>query len=494
MTITEPTSTVTSEAPPGGLTWSDLRTGAHLEIEHGTMRVPLDHADTGGRWIDIAVTRRRADDPTARRGVLMAINGGPGGCYGLGCAFPEALASSRLGRVFDLVGFDPRGTGDSTPVLADIVAPEAPFDSRPGDELLEVLAQDALRRERACHRSADLMPHVTTRNIARDIDCLRDALGEDRISFIGYTYGTYLGAVFGEMFPDRLFRLVLDSCVHPGWDWREQAMAQGRAGRANVELWADWTARRHERFGLGRDAAAVLDRVEAAAALLGEQVENRPLRSLYDGAVGNRSADRSRWADLADLVGVIADADADAAVARAWRLLATERVWPPVETEGETRSAVLEAVTSEKPWPRDPAVYERDVRLYRERYPYGYGALRATPWVGTFLSYEPSEPPTDLSVRRYPQGLVVHADGDPVDAYEGGAAMASFLDHRLVTVEDCGQHEIFSFARNAEVDAIVEAFLVDGVLPDSDVRCASGVPRPDVAPDEDAMHTQEVGR
>ena len=164
----------------------------------------------------------------------------------------------------------------------------------------------------------------------------------------------------------------------------------------------------------------------------------------------------------------------DTAVAYRW--LGQEKVWPPAETEGETRCGVLDAVTLEKPWPADLEEYYADMRHFRERYPYGYGVMRAQPWVGAFRTFTPAESPTVLT-RRYP-GLIVHADGDPIDHYEGGAAMADRLGHRLVTVADCGQHEIYGLRGNAAVDEVVDAYLVDGRFPGGDVTCESTVPRP----------------
>nr|WAS29220.1 putative tripeptidylaminopeptidase [Streptomyces sp.] len=469
-------------APPGGgaaSAWLPAAAPTHAPVEHAVVEVPMDYSDPAGRRLSIAVSRLRAKDPARRRGILLLVNGGPGGYFGLGRGFPAALAHTGLTEVYDLIGFDPRGTGDSTPLRGEITPTAAPFDSRPPDSAFAVISEDfRIREEGNLRAGGELRPHVSTPNTARDMDVIRAVLGEDRLNYLGYTYGTYLGAVYGALFPDRLDRSVLDSCVHPDWSWREQAMAQGRANRDNVEAWAAWAARRDGHFGLGSSGEQVLATVEAAAAAITATPGAVPLRSLFDGAMGNRSADRSKWRELADLVADVRTGGAEAA----GKWLANEKVWPPSETEGETRCGVLDAVTVEKDWPADLEVYYEDMRRFREHFPYGYGVMRAQTWVGAFRTFTPPERPVELSARGYPAGLVVHAEGDPTDHYEGGAAMAARLGHRLITVADSGQHEIYGFVRNPDVDRLVEGYLVDGVLPD-DTSCPSTVSRPDVPAD-----------
>ncbi|MFC8858588.1 alpha/beta fold hydrolase [Streptomyces sp. NPDC057144] len=469
-------------------TWAPAPSGDG--VEHATVQVPLDYADPAGATLTIAVSRRRATDPARRRGVLLALNGGPGGYFGLGRRFAQVLAATPLAEVYDLIGFDPRGTGDSTPLHAEITPRRTPVDSRPPESAFPLLAEDARDREEGNRRGGGAhRPHFSTRNVARDMDVLRAVLGEPVINYLGYTYGTYAGAVYGAMFPERLDRSVLDSCVHPDWTWREQLMAQGAAHRANVDAWAQWTARRCGHFGLGSSAAEVLDAVERTVAHVETLPDGVRLRTLLDSALGSRSADRARWSELGRMVGSLAGADGPTAAA----LLADERIWPPEETEGATRCGVLDAVILEKDWPDDLETYYADMRRFRARHPYGCGVTRAQPLPGAFRTFTPPEPPTRLVRDGYPAGLVVHADGDPVDHYPGGVALARRLGHRLVTVADSGQHEIYAFQRNKQVDEVVEAYLVDGVLPEGDVTCPSTVARPDLPEDDAGGHPDGVG-
>jgi pimeloyl-ACP methyl ester carboxylesterase len=456
-------------------------------LEYATIEVPRDYADPGGERLTLALSRRRATAPERRRGILLAVNGGPGGDWGHGRALPDKYAGTPLHEVYDLIGFDPRGTGASTPLHAEVTVPRAPFDSRPPDSVFATLAEDMRLREEACARAGgELRPHISTRNTARDMDVVRAVLGEDTLNFVGYAYGAYVGAVYGSMFPAHLDRSVLDSCVNPDWTWREQFLWQGDAVQRNVDRWAEWTGERHGHFGLGTSAAQVLATVEEVAARLEGLSHGVQVRTLFDGAVGNRAADRGQWTELGILVGRLretADRGGSGAGDACRGLLSQQGTWRPGDSEGDLRCGVLEAITLEHAWPADLEVYYQDMRDFRKRFPYGYGVLRAQPWVGAFRTFEAPEAPAVLTRDGYPAGLVVQADGDPMDHYAGGVAMAERLGHHLLTVEDSGEHEVYVLGGNPHVDEVVHRYLVDGVLPPARVSCPGRVPRPDVPAD-----------
>ncbi|GHH51044.1 alpha/beta fold hydrolase [Streptomyces candidus] len=460
-------------------------TGAdeHGPVEETTIEVPRDYADPGGERLTLAVSRRRASDPARRRGVLLSLNGGPGGDWGLARRLSGKFVGTPVHEVYDLIGFDPRGMGDSTRLYAEVAAPEAPFDSRPPDSDFELLAEDMRRRELGCERGGgDLRPHISTRNIARDLDVIRAVLDEPKISFVGFAYGTAVGAVYATLFPSRLDRSVLDSCVNPEWNWYEQFLSQGDAIRRNVDRWAGWAGERDGHFGLGRTPEEVLGTVEEVVALL-EKAGAPHLRTLLDGAMGYRTADRAQWEQLGTLVGDLRTAASAADTERVAELLAGQRQWRPTDNEGELRIGVLDAITLESDWPTDLDGYYATMRTYRERYPYGYGVLRAQPWVGTFRTFRAPEPPVTITGGDFPSGIVVQSDGDIMDHYAGGVAMAERLGHHLITVEDSGEHEIYVLGDNSRVDALVHAYLVSGELPPARTTCPGAAPRPAVSPD-----------
>jgi hypothetical protein len=280
-----------------------------------------------------------------------------------------------------------------------------------------------------------------------------------------------------------LDRSVLDSCVNPQWTWREQFLWQGDAVQRNVDQWAAWAGERDGHFGLGRSAGEVLATVEEVVAGLEQQPGHPHLRTLLDGAVGTRSSDRAQWADLGRLLGELRTAVGSGDLERADTLLSNQGTWRPGDSEGDLRIGVLEAITLEHEWPADPEVYYQDMREFRKRFPYGYGVLRAQPWVGAFRTFAAAELPTAIRRDGYPVGVIVQADGDPMDHYAGGVAMAELLGHHLITVADSGEHEVYVLGGNHQVDAHVHRYLVEGVLPPARTVCAGKFPRPELAPD-----------
>ncbi|RSM50890.1 hypothetical protein DMA12_01750 [Amycolatopsis balhimycina DSM 5908] len=203
----------------------------------------------------IEISRTKASDPALRQGVVLLNPGGPGGG---GLAMPLETRGSELARHFDVIGFDPRGVGRSSALKCERIPDTRPATSRPADAGFTAFAEYARAHEAACRPAGGgIRPFINTANTARDMDVIRAALGESRINYLGYSYGTYLGAVYGSLFPRRLNRSVLDSSVHPSWLWREQAEQQSVANRFNVEQWATWVGRRDRTYHLGKSPVEV---------------------------------------------------------------------------------------------------------------------------------------------------------------------------------------------------------------------------------------------
>ncbi|WP_084715948.1 alpha/beta fold hydrolase [Saccharothrix syringae] len=435
----------------------------HEGLDCAELVLPLDYARPAEEKISLVISRRRATDPARRRGVLVLNPGGPGGS---GLGMPLYLANSGAAQVYDLIGFDPRGVGGSTALTCNTVPPLTKLDSRPADEDFPRWAAEARAAEEACQRSAGgIRQFINTPNTARDLDVVRAVLGEEKINYLGYSYGTYLGAVYGSLFPRRLNRSVLDSSVHPEWIWREQFRAQAVALRRNVEQWAEWVAQRDEHFKLGTDAAGVMATVEGVAASLAAQPVADNTRTDFDAAMGVGTRYRPLWSQLADAVTRLrARQPAESAL-----LMARS-------AQDELVSGVFNTVTCEVDWPTDLETYYEDMRVFRERYPYGFGVVRAAPTTCAFRTFTPPEPEVVLKRDGYPVGVVVQAEGDTQTQYESGPAMAARLGHNLLTVLDEGRHGIYG-SKNACVNRVVDRYLVDGVLPPSSSTCP-GDPRP----------------
>jgi pimeloyl-ACP methyl ester carboxylesterase len=455
------------------VTWSTGDVDDRLEV--AAVEVPLDYSRPAGERVTLAISRVRCHDPAARRGALLSLNGGPAGNWGKGVRLPLRFAGTPLARHYDLIGMDPRGTGRSTPLYREDPQPRAGFNTRPGDADFALIADDARRMYEGCARTGGaLREQITSANIARDIDVVRGVLGERRLSFVCYGGPTYIAAVYGTMFASHVDRMVLDSARNTDVDWRGQFHSQVTAIYDNVHAWARWVGERDTRFGLGPSEPAVLGAAEDAAL--------RTSTSHFDVAMGIGTRHRPLWAIMADVVAALrspsaGDDDAQAAVQK----LAGLDAWAPGEPK-ELVQSVTEAATGEDDWPADLETYYADMRLAREKYPYGYGVQRFQPQVPTFWTDRKMEKPPAIRRDGFGPGLVVHGTGNTMLTHADGETTAARLGFSLISVADEGHNEVFAVRGNKAVDEHVHAYLIDGVLPPPRVTCP-GPARPEIAPD-----------
>ncbi|WP_224285657.1 alpha/beta fold hydrolase, partial [Streptomyces sp. LS1784] len=203
-------------------------------VQCATLKVPLDYADPGGRTVDVALAMVPAADRKQRIGALLLNPGGPGNSGVDMVRWGWKGYQGPLHDRYDLVGFDPRGAGDTTPVhcLDDRTRDQWDATDDPAYDHGRILAE-------ACRaRHADLLPHLGTRDTARDLDVLRGALGERRLDFLGFSYGTHLGARYAEEFPERTGRLVLDGAVDHSVPATRLGIEQAVAAEAGLRAFA----------------------------------------------------------------------------------------------------------------------------------------------------------------------------------------------------------------------------------------------------------------
>src|SRR5215207_9202120 len=190
--------------------------------ECGELVVPLNYREPQGATIALAVARVPATDPAARIGSLFLNPGGPGQPGFEELPMMYAALPAALPTRFDIVGFDPRGVGESAPVRcfaspeesAVFFAAEPRVPVGPDEEAALLRSYGDLAR-RCGERNAALLPHLSTFNVAQDLDRLRQAVGDERLTYWGVSYGTYLGATYANLFPDRIRAMVLDGVINP---------------------------------------------------------------------------------------------------------------------------------------------------------------------------------------------------------------------------------------------------------------------------------------
>ncbi|RJQ81738.1 alpha/beta hydrolase [Pseudonocardiaceae bacterium YIM PH 21723] len=451
-------------------TWAPCDTKGELaKLDCATIAVPLNYRAPDQERISVTISRLKAKDASKRRGVLLLNPGGPGGD---GIGMPAYLAAQRVSQNYDLIGFDPRGVGRSTPLNCEVSPFPEGLSTRPADSEFPKWTEMARANEEGCANAAGgIRPYINTPNTARDMDVIRGVLGEKKINYLGYSYGTYLGAVYGSLFPAYLDRNVLDSSVHPEWLWREQFKQQAVGALENVTAWSGWAAQYDARYHLGTTQDAVLATLNSVALKLRERKVDDG--SGFDAAIGSYTRYREAWLEVADLV-VKRKAEVDGAAPANADAIEAQRLMAQLGIP-QLANGVFETVTCEADWPRDLNAYYADMRQYRQTYPWGFGVLRAAPWNCAFRSFTPADPLTNLERKGYPTGLVIQAENDAQTQYDGGPAMARRLNDNLVSVADDGTHGMYAYNKCAS--DIIDRYLIDGVLPGSSTVCTS-IPRP----------------
>ena len=464
-------TTPTSGTPAPGastLTWTPCG-----RFECATLPVPLDHDQPAGRQIGIALNRRRATSPTRRIGSLLVNPGGPG-VSGTDL-LPVLLdrVSDSVQAQFDVVGFDPRGTGRSAPISC---LPDAELDRYfaldpvPDDAAEKAaLIQGVQRFVAGCQqRSGDLLPHVGTADAARDMDLIRAALGDEKLTYVGFSYGTSLGASYAQQFPTRVRALVLDAAVDPAADTLTLNRVQGQGFDSAFEAFAA-DCRATTTCSWQPQGGAT----KAAFLALAARVDGTPLTA------GRRKAgpselflgvaaflyEQDTWPALARALaqaeignGTLVLAGSDALIGR-----------NPNGTYKNEQEANAAINCLDKPAPKDVAVYERAAAEAARTAP-AFGPAIA--WSGLICGLWPvpvvgkAEP---LRAPGSPPILVIGTTNDPATPFVWAEAMASQLERgRLLRHEGEGHT---AYGEDACTTRITDTYLLTLTLPPGDLRC-----------------------
>ncbi|GAA3831299.1 alpha/beta hydrolase [Streptomyces phyllanthi] len=479
----------TPPVPAPRLDWSPCIPGGRFDC--ATAKVPLDYGAPGGRTVDLAVIRRKATDPGRRIGTLFYNPGGPGGPGTV--QMPQNYESfpQEVRERFDIVSWDPRGIGNSTAMncFADPEEATAWSASKPAgfpvgerERKTWIAAYKDLTR-RCQQRDPELLRHVSTADTARDLDQLRQSVGESQLSYLGMSYGTILGATYANLFPGKVRAMVLDSNIDPqAWTNR----ASRSEPRPTTFL----------RMGADRSAAATLDQFltlcgstttahcafSAGSPKATREKFDQLLRRLrehpvgtwtYAGTVGDAINSlyivHPGWTDLA---GRLQDL---------WQGRVPEPSEPPTPspiphpnpyTGDEQGASVL---CGDSPNPRDPGVYhaleEAAARAGDAGRFWAWAAEPCATWPTRAANQYngPWNNPTAHPV------LVVGTTYDPATPYAGAQAMAKELANaRLLTNNGYGHTALVN--SSSCVKAHESRYLIDGTLPPPGTTCRQDTP------------------
>jgi pimeloyl-ACP methyl ester carboxylesterase len=462
------TSASSGSSADSSLSWhSCTEQGASLQC--ASLQVPLDYSRPAGRKITLALSEVPATAPASKRqGVLLVNPGGPGGS-GLGlAAFVAQGLNPSVASEYTIVGFDTRGVGSSVPSLH---CDRSFFSRARPDYIPSSAAEEQENIDRAKEYAADcekkygwLLPYMTTENIARDMDSIRAALGQQQINYFGYSYGTYIGQVYATLFPHRLRRMVLDSVVDPNGVWWTDNIDQDYAFEGRLQAFFAWMAQYNSVYHLGSTAAQVSASFYQARADLAAHPIPGPSGPLigpdeFDDTMLIGGYDNSYWPGLA---GALTEYLRDNSTSD----MVTQYDQEGVQNENEF--AVYTAVEcADVNWPRNWATWNTDTRQVYATAPF---EAWDNAWYNAACAFWPVKGPAkplQIKGAGLPGILMLQGTLDPATPYAGAQAAHRLLPSaRMVVVEGSGNHgQSLADPPDNCVNGYLNRYLATGALP-----------------------------
>ncbi|ADD44004.1 alpha/beta hydrolase [Stackebrandtia nassauensis] len=434
------------------------------KVDCATVAVPLDWSDPNGETIDIGLARRRATNPDERIGSILMDPGGPGGS-GVQLVKDGGVFTGAVDERFDTIGFDPRGVNTSTQVKCDpeltqtaraAMDPRTPKEYERTVELSGELAADC--RE----KTGPLYDHVSNLDVVKDMEAIRVALGEGKLNFVGYSYGTLMGQQYAEAYPDKIRAMVMDGNMdHSITSTYKHMATQVKAAEDIFVEFADWC---------DTDAKCALNGMDTRK-VYGELRDKAKAGELTDPSTGDkidfntfssfipRNARPNNWAGLADNLKALYEGKGKVAktMVKAEPInLPVQAMWCqdwdlPVGGFGEWTKLRKKLA---KKYPNTQWTSNLDNSLMCEGYP-----------------GETTNPQERLDIDDAPPLVMLGNLHDPATVYSWSKAAAKQSGASLITYEGFG-HTIYAYGRKSEcVNDAVDDYLIDLKVPQDGLRC-----------------------
>ncbi len=472
-TSTAPTTTpgrdrsgtsTTTVPPTAALEW----TGCDGGLECAELAVPVDHARPAGETLTLGLARRTATGD--RIGSLLVNPGGPGGSATSFVAnknFPAELTER-----FDIVGFDPRGTGRSEALscrthLLDLYDADPTLDDG-ADKKALLDASTAFVNECATNHG-DLLEHLGTVDVARDMEMVRASLGDEQLSYLGYSYGTSIGQQYARLFPTRVRAMVLDGVVDPSSTGIESAVAQAKGFTATLDAFIEDCAANDD-CGLDAPAGDVIDDVFAAsekAPIPAEKADRPATPGVVTLAVTQAMYSEGLWPTLARGLGQAQAGNADGLVALADSYLKRNPDGSyPSGFEIYFAVSCLDAA-----WPTDPDAFFDAAASAGAAYP-RFGEAVVNDYVRCALWPVPPQPLEAVTeaVEGLPPIVVISTTGDPATPYQSGVEVAGEIPGAVLVTNEGDRHTIYTQGKPC-IDDPVTTYLVALTPPAEDLTC-----------------------
>lgn len=471
---TEPTDETTAEstddtdAPAGTLHWEDRGD----QLQTAVLEVPVDYNDPDGPTFELFLARRLADDQENKIGTLLVNPGGPGAggadfAYSAGFIYQTPLLER-----FDILGWDPRGTGYSMPAIDcidDYDEYYAGVDVTPDDDTEhQAIIDQAEDFEAACAaNNGDILQHVGTNDTARDMDSIRRALGEDTISYFGFSYGSELGATWATLFPDTVRAAVLDGAADPTVGLTESGIQQAAGFEGTLATYlASCSADSTCTFYNDGDAEGAFDALMVS-------LDETPIRSLPGRpditrnvalqATAQAMYDDSMWGELSDALADAQNGDGEGLLSLwdSYYQRDLDGTWPNFLEAFQVISCMDE---TERPTVAEDDAAAEQFRAVAPRF--------APATVGSyFCTFFPQAENPRVEITGAGAGpiLVIGTTGDPATPLASTRVMASTLEDGRLVVVTADRHT--GYGVNDCVDDAIHNYLVDLTVPEGETDC-----------------------
>jgi pimeloyl-ACP methyl ester carboxylesterase len=432
--------------------------------------VPLDYSNPGLGELTLALTRQPASDSSQRIGSLLLNPGGPGGSaidYLQAAAF---AIPDEVKQRFDLVAFDPRGVGASSPILcADNLQQLAALDPDPQTDEAFQTVESAIQSfvDLCANRAGDSLPFYGTANVARDMDRIRQALGEEKLNYLGFSYGTSIGQIYADMFPDNFRAMVLDGNVDNSLSPDERDLEQLLGFEAALGRFEQY-CRDTSCFDQDpKDAIQTLiDRTRSAPIPAPGEDRSLTLGDLAQGILGSLYA-RFQRAGLANAIKDALNGDGSRMV----RLVDSYWMRRPDGSYPNLYEAYFAVSCLDQAFDRDPQHYrDRETQFAAQAPVFGpwfaYSSLPCALW---HADPTPLQTPKGAGA---PPILLIGNTGDPATPYKWSVAVSQQLESSVLLTNDDEGHTAYLQGSKC-VEDIVDAYLLDLKVPEKGTSCGN---------------------
>jgi pimeloyl-ACP methyl ester carboxylesterase len=454
------------------LSWSSC--GSQFECT--TVTAPLDYSDTSAGDVELSVIRHRATGGTAL-GSLLTNPGGPGAS---GVSFVRdsisAVAGAPLQKAYDIIGFDPRGVGESTAVSCfdtkkmDAYLFDIPADPRGSAGWTDEIDARNKAFADACKANSDgILQYITTENSARDMDLMRAVLGDSKLNYLGYSYGTFLGATYAKLFPERVGRLVLDGAIDPSISGLDVSTTQGVGFESALRAYMASCLK-----GKGCPFTGSVDEAMKDLGSLLASVDRRPIENSDGRMLGADTLmtaiitplySQSNWPALTEMLTDVLKGSAEYAFYIADIYYNRE--------DGKYLDNQTEAFRAyncmDYPVDDDQAHIDAAYKVLDEKAP-----TIAPYWKGPDPCEQWPFPATGVREKITADGaapiVVVGTTNDPATPYEWSVSLADQLSSGVLITREGEGHTGYNKG-NTCVDGAVESYFIDGTVPEDGLKC-----------------------